>query len=206
MLSKHLSSTSEHQYLSLIMHSIFVICLLCLASLSAFASSSDQSGIQVFTNVNVINPTGAESIENARVVIENGKITSVGPADKIAIPSAAVVIDADGGYLIPGLIDAHIHFHSNGSSLYNYSGGKPEIEDVIEPFRSSIIRPKEYLESAFLYLLRSGVTTVRSMGESRWAYSRFSSIKNELKHRSRRELCSPVEGFIRGFFGPMIGV
>ena len=42
------------------------------------------------------------------VLIEGDKIKAVGGTD-LAIPSGAKVIDATGKFLVPGLIDAHVH-------------------------------------------------------------------------------------------------
>lgn len=56
----------------------------------------------------VLNPksaTAAEYIEDARVVIEDGRLTSVGPYD--GSPGA---IDLRPGLLVPGFVDAHVHF------------------------------------------------------------------------------------------------
>src|SRR5229473_1565327 len=48
-------------------------------------------------------------IENGVVVMQNGRITAVGPAST-AIPKSAKVIDATGMTVYPGLIDSETHF------------------------------------------------------------------------------------------------
>ena len=49
-----------------------------------------------------------KTFENGQVLIENGKIKSVG--EYLSIPNAkAEVIDARGGWILPGLIEAHCH-------------------------------------------------------------------------------------------------
>jgi imidazolonepropionase-like amidohydrolase len=52
-------------------------------------------------------PVVGKIIENGVVVIENGKIKSVGKTARI--PEGAQVIDASGKWVTPGLIDAHTH-------------------------------------------------------------------------------------------------
>src|SRR5215471_17736929 len=47
-------------------------------------------------------------IENGVVVMQNGRITAVGPAST-AIPADAKVIDVTGMTVYPGLIDAETH-------------------------------------------------------------------------------------------------
>ncbi|MBI2848125.1 MAG: amidohydrolase family protein [Chloroflexi bacterium] len=56
----------------------------------------------------LIDGTGAEPIRNATVVIEGSKIKAVGKG--AAIPESAEVMDAKGKTVMPGLIDAHMHF------------------------------------------------------------------------------------------------
>ena len=58
------------------------------------------------TNGKIVTVTG-ETYENGTVLVENGKITAVG-AD-VSIPAGAEVIDVKGGWVTPGLIDAHTH-------------------------------------------------------------------------------------------------
>jgi imidazolonepropionase-like amidohydrolase len=49
------------------------------------------------------------------VVVEDGRITAVGPADRVGIPQEARRIDGAGKYLVPGLVDTHIHIPPEGS-------------------------------------------------------------------------------------------
>jgi len=53
--------------------------------------------------------TPLQSIENAALLIEDGRITAVGPLDHLTIPSHARIIDFGDAVLAPGLIDIHIH-------------------------------------------------------------------------------------------------
>ena len=48
-----------------------------------------------------------EPIENGQVLVENGKITAVG--ENLKAPEGCRVLDAGGGYIMPGIIDAHCH-------------------------------------------------------------------------------------------------
>ena len=48
-------------------------------------------------------------IENGVVVVTDNRIVAVGPADSVAIPEDATVIDVDGKTLLPGFIDTHYH-------------------------------------------------------------------------------------------------
>ncbi|ODS54134.1 MAG: imidazolonepropionase [Agrobacterium sp. SCN 61-19] len=58
---------------------------------------------------------GLGVIENGRVVIEDGRIVAVGEADEIAMPAGAEVIDCEGRWVTPGLIDCHTHLVHAGN-------------------------------------------------------------------------------------------
>ena len=58
------------------------------------------------TNGKIVTVTG-DTYENGTVLVEKGKITAVGA--NVSIPADAEVIDAKGGWVTPGLIDAHTH-------------------------------------------------------------------------------------------------
>ena len=58
------------------------------------------------TNGKIVTVTG-ETYENGTVLVEKGKITAVGA--NVSIPADAEVIDVKGGWVTPGLIDAHTH-------------------------------------------------------------------------------------------------
>src|SRR5438046_2330668 len=64
-------------------------------------------GTTVITNGTLIDGTGADPLRGATLVIEDGRITGVGPG--LEPPRDATVIDASGGTIMPGLIDCHVH-------------------------------------------------------------------------------------------------
>jgi imidazolonepropionase-like amidohydrolase len=80
------------------------------------------------------------TIKNGSVVVKDGKIVEVG--EKVMIPEGATKIDAQGQYLIPGIIDCHSHIAGDGginegsisvSSMVN-------IKDIINPEDIAIYR------------------------------------------------------------------
>jgi imidazolonepropionase-like amidohydrolase len=62
-----------------------------------------------FTNVNVIPMMSDVVLRNQVVIVDDGKIVALGKAEDIAIPDGAERIDGEGGYIVPGLIDLHVH-------------------------------------------------------------------------------------------------
>ena len=92
-----------------------IVALLWLAIMaSAFAQppaagSQDVPPVVAFVNVNVI-PMDRERIEQRQTVVVRGdRIVAIGAAGEVSVPEGAMVIDGAGGYLLPGLTDAHVH-------------------------------------------------------------------------------------------------
>src|SRR5579863_6273767 len=49
------------------------------------------------------------NLTNQVILIRDGRITGVGPADRVQIPQGAKVIDLSRATVLPGLIDRHVH-------------------------------------------------------------------------------------------------
>src|SRR5580692_12499135 len=52
----------------------------------------------------------AQSIDNAMVLIHNGRIASVGIRNQLKVPKSARVIDCTGKVIVAGFWNSHIHF------------------------------------------------------------------------------------------------
>src|SRR5215469_5328748 len=61
------------------------------------------------TNGTIIDGRGSDPFVGT-LLIEEGRINSVGRNDRLSVPRDAIVIDAMGGSILPGLIDCHVHF------------------------------------------------------------------------------------------------
>jgi imidazolonepropionase-like amidohydrolase len=73
---------------------------------------------------------------DADVLIEGGRIREIGPA--ISRPDTAG-LDAQGGYVLPGLIDAHVHL-SLGASVRPYAFWQaPPIERDLALYRNGLL-------------------------------------------------------------------
>lgn len=82
----------------------------------------------------------------ADVVVEEGRIAAVGP--DLKAPEGARVIEADGLFLTPGLIDAHTHL------------ALPDVPERAEPHPDTPFHAARHASLT----LSSGVTTVRDVG------------------------------------------
>jgi hypothetical protein len=61
----------------------------------------------------------ARDLQDAIVIVRDGRITDVGPRGAISIPKGARVIDCTGKYLIPGLVDGFAGMNSQGQANAN---------------------------------------------------------------------------------------
>ena len=67
-----------------------------------------------FEHVTVIDGTGRAPQAAMTVVTSGGRISAVGPDGTVEVPRAARRIDASGQFLIPGMIDLHLHLMGGG--------------------------------------------------------------------------------------------
>src|SRR6202049_3521016 len=80
----------------------------CFSSLTAAQNSPATSHpLQAWVGARVIDGTGKPAIENATLLVRDGRIVAVGT--RVKIPAGAQRIDATGKSIIPGLINAHGH-------------------------------------------------------------------------------------------------
>jgi imidazolonepropionase-like amidohydrolase len=121
----------------------WTIWFLCLVGVeftkpaSAAVQPLDASAT-AFVQVNVI-PVETDGILTDRtVIVRNGQIEQIGPAQEAQLPSGIRRIDARGQYLIPGLADMHVHLFddsdftlmlANGvTTIVNMAGGPYHLE------------------------------------------------------------------------------
>lgn len=86
-----------------------------VADYSQFESSIAPTAI---TNVSVLSPDGSVMIADQTVFLDRGKIISIGSEREL--PEGALVVNGQGRYLIPGLIDSHVHLWDSPNDLLLY--------------------------------------------------------------------------------------
>ena len=101
------------------------------------SATAQELPTYVFSDVNVLTMEATESIDNRTVVVTDGRIAAIGLPGDVEVPPDAVVIEASGRYLMPGLTEMHGHV--------------PGIDDP------------QYLEDVLFLYVANGVTTVRGM-------------------------------------------
>ncbi len=107
-----------------------------LTLLSAMSAAAMAQTI-VIQNANVLPVTQPAFVGS--VLIENGKIKAMG--EKVMVPPGATVVEANGQYLMPGIIDCHSHIGADAINEGSVSvSSMVGIEDVLNPTQPSIYR------------------------------------------------------------------
>jgi len=108
----------------------------------------------------MIDPKSGNVMQNPVVVVQGGRITSVGA--NAAIPAGAKVVDLGSLTLLPGLIDAHTHL------LQNYRGELGGDDPNMILTVTTMSTAKRALLGAKMGRedLEAGITTVRDLGNS----------------------------------------
>ena len=94
--------------------------------------------------------------ENGCVLIENGKIKEVG--EELTASFGEEIIDARGGWVLPGLVDAHSHLGTHEANMGFEGNDTNEITDPITP-QLRVIDGLNPQDKAFEAVRASGVTT-----------------------------------------------
>ena len=103
-------------------------------------------------NATLIDGTGQAPVPDAALIIEDNLIRSVGPASTIKLPAAEIVeIDAQGGFILPGFFDTHVHLLFEGFNM---------VRDMQAPFSLRFYKSIDYMRRT----LEAGVTSVRDAG------------------------------------------
>jgi imidazolonepropionase-like amidohydrolase len=112
-----------------------------LPALAFTHSDAVKPQVVALTHAVVIDGTGSAAKRDMTVLIEGRRITAIFASGTRSLPASATIKDLSGQFLIPGLIDSHVHI-----------GTQPRDSGVMEAILRNV--------------LMDGVTTVRDMGGS----------------------------------------
>jgi imidazolonepropionase-like amidohydrolase len=147
-----------------------LIVLVCLLPVTGHTNPVDSKNVTVITGVTIIHPSrdGAAAVEpDATIVIAGDKIQLAGAGITLELTQGAKIIDGRGKWVVPGLVDSHVHFFQSGN-LYT----RPDAADfnAVMPYAKEVERNKARLDATFKVWLASGVTSVADVGGPFWNF------------------------------------
>jgi len=139
----------------------------------------------VIKNVNIVDVENAKIVKKKDVIISDGIIQSI---EKSKGKIRANQIDGSGKYLMPGLIDAHIHLFQSGG-LYT----RPDQIDLryITPYDEERLWIYKNSEEILKRYLSQGITSVIDIGGPMYNLA-FKDSLNRLENTSRLFLTGPL--------------
>jgi imidazolonepropionase-like amidohydrolase len=151
------------------------IAVVCLAAVWPLANSAQQpASTKAFTGARLIDGSDRAPVENATIVVRDGKIVAAGPAARVTVPGGAERVSLAGKTVIPGLVNAHGHV----GNTVGLEQGKYSAENV-----------QRDLKTYAAY----GVTTVFSLGDDQAAgIAARDSQKTPSLSRARLYVAGPV--------------
>lgn len=102
-----------------------------IQSLQQRLSNQYRPSKLAFTNLNLIAMRDDQVIPDQTVLVDNGKILEIGDANKISVPDGFHKINCSGTYMMPGLVDMHVHnLVSSSQHLLNLANGVTTVRDM----------------------------------------------------------------------------
>jgi imidazolonepropionase-like amidohydrolase len=138
------------------------------------AQAPSGASVKAFSGARVIDGTDRPPIDNATIVVRDGKVVTVAPASRASVPANAERVSLDGKTVIPGIVNAHGHVgNTEGLEQGHYSA-------------ANVTRD---LKTYAAY----GITTVFSLGDDQAAsiFARDSQRTPSL-NRARLFVAGPV--------------
>lgn len=132
--------------------------------LLACAQESPSTADLVIRGATLIDGTGSPPQTHVSIVISDGVIQKVGGAVDV---QGREEIDANGKWIVPGLVDVHMHFQEAGG-LYT----RPDMYDLTGhfPFESERMAIVDNIEATLARHLCAGVTTAIEVGGPGWSF------------------------------------
>ncbi len=126
-------------------------------------------------NANIIDVSTGKLIKGQDIRVKDGIIAEIGPSLKKQ--DTEELIEAKGKYVIPGLVDAHIHMFQSGS-LY----ARPDIIDLTEirPYVDERLRTYQMAEDMLNRYTSIGITSVIDLGGPIYQFDLRDSLNKKV--------------------------
>jgi imidazolonepropionase-like amidohydrolase len=162
-----------------------IITLMCGWSLTLFAADPYPSTYQplpsektLIINATILTGTG-ERLEQASLLMEDGKISAIAANGKGLNDRGAMTVDAEGRWVTPGLIDVHSHLgvYASPSIAAHSDGNEATAPVTAQVWAEHSIWPQD---PGFSRALAAGVTSLQILpGSANLIGGRAVTIKNQ---------------------------
>jgi imidazolonepropionase-like amidohydrolase len=152
-------------------------------------ANSLYAEVRVLKNFTLIDGTGRAPAAQSAMILDNGRISWIGPAAQLKSPAGAEVVDLTGKFVMPGIINLHGHIGNT--------------EDLTQD--AKFYTRKSIEENLHLYA-SYGVTAVQSLGTDQ---DLIFQIRNEQRagRPSVARVYTAGQGFVfNGGYGGLVGV
>jgi imidazolonepropionase-like amidohydrolase len=135
-----------------------------LYALAAHLLLASPPASVALTGATLVDGTGGAPVANAVVVVANGRIECAGASCRV--PAGASVRDVRGAWIVPGLVDAHVHLAQTG-----WADGRPDALDLRAKYPYEKVEGElaAHPERVFRADLCSGVTGLFDVGGYAWS-------------------------------------
>ena len=147
---------------------LMIALFLSAAAFTRPASKDAEPSRTWITDVTIVSPENLASLDRGSVLIEDGLITRVDRKANAKPPAGATVVSGEGGFLIPGLIDSHVH-------LASVPGITPEMNMSPDPAHAPMLAdyyrqlPRSYLYFGYTTLIDLAVVEQKAVDDFRSA-------------------------------------
>lgn len=136
-------------------------------SLSGASPINDSAAVTALIGATAFIGDELSAVHDTTIVLQENRIVAAGPSESVTIPAGAQHIMVRDKFLLPGLIDSHVHFFQSGG-LFT----RPDVIDLtaVRPYTEELAWINAHLGDTFTRYLRAGITSVSDVGGPFWNY------------------------------------
>jgi len=105
-------------------------------------AENPRRNVVAFVDVHVIPMNRQEILSNQTVVVREGRIMQVGPVGEVEVPEDSHRVDAHHEFLVPGLMDMHVHISSEPELSLYIGYGVTTVRDLFGSHEHLAMRAK----------------------------------------------------------------
>jgi imidazolonepropionase-like amidohydrolase len=156
---------------------------------ASLIASQLNAELKVLKNFTLIDGNGGPSAAGSALIVDNGRIQWVGPVTQLKTPASAEVIDLAGKYVMPGIVDLHVHLGA-----------------TVDLDQSADLLTEANTEKDLKTYASYGVTSVLSMGTDK-DFAIAMRNRQRMGRPEEARIFTAGEGFVfKGAYGGLAGV